>query len=269
MRKTIISFSAACLAVWSSCSITHHSGPLPDNHDYLLMSLAWYRQSAEMQALYFQAFNVARWRFDQSLADTAYHKPLAVVVDIDETMLDNSPFEAGIIAHGEDRDAWAKWSRQAVAKALPGAVGFAQYVQQHQAEIFYITNRDDQERAATLQNLQNEGFPFADEAHLLTRSDTAFYNGNTSSKMGRRARVAATHHIVLLLGDNLNDFSEVFEDRKTNNGKDQVALNRDQFGDRYIVMPNPMYGAWEKPVFDYRPQLSGKQKTELLRAKVK
>jgi predicted secreted acid phosphatase len=72
----------------------------------------------------------------------------------------------------------------------------------------------------------------------------------------------------LLIGDNLNDFSGAFEDRSINNGKAAVVENRDQFGAKFIVLPNPMYGAWEKPLYDYREGLSDEEKTLLLKSKL-
>lgn len=238
-------------------------------YDRLITATSWYQLSAEMVALYHQGFNIAKFRLDEQLATNNSLKPLAVVVDIDETMLDNSPYETVVITQGEQKDGWYDWTMKASAQALPGALEFARYAESKGVHIFYITNRDYQEQAATLLNLQKEGFPFATNDHLLTRSDTAFYNGNTSSKVGRRAKVSSTHEIVLLIGDNLNDFSEVFEDRSVNYGKDAVEKNKALFGQRFIVLPNPMYGAWEKPVYDYKKNLTEDEKTELMLKKLR
>lgn len=254
---------------WSGCAVTRPQAQSADNHDYLLMSVAWYQNSGEMQALCYQAFNVAKLRLDEAVMNNPENKPLAIVVDIDETLLDNSPFEADVIKKGENRNGWISWSEKAQAKALPGAVDFTRYVEKQHAEVFYISNRDNNERASTLINLQKEGFPYADDKHLLTRSDTAYSNGNTSSKEGRRIKISSTHEIALLVGDNLNDFSTLFEDRKINNGKAAVEQNRELFGKSFIILPNPMYGAWEKPLFDYKSDLTGKQKADLLKIKLK
>jgi 5'-nucleotidase (lipoprotein e(P4) family) len=86
--------------------------------------------------------------------------------------------------------------------------------------------------------------------------------------MGRRAKVAENHKIILLIGDNLNDFSELFENRSSNNGKKAVEENRELFGLKFIVLPNPMYGAWEKPLYDYRNGLSDEEKTKMLKEKL-
>jgi len=252
-----------------SCSPTQKTTVAKGNsQDKLLMAVSWYQHSAEMTALYYQGFNIARERLDEAIAAKKSGKPLAVVVDIDETMLDNSPFETAVIIADNTSPDWYNWTSKASAKALPGALDFAKYAQSRNVEIYYITNRDSSERAPTLKNLMSEGFPYAVADHLFTRNDLSFSNGNTSSKKGRRAKVAENHDIVLLIGDNLNDFSEIFEDRSSNNGKDAVAANREQFGNKFIILPNPMYGAWEKPLYNYQDKISEEQKTLLLKDKL-
>ncbi len=233
------------------------------------MSVAWYQHSAEMAALYYQGFNIAQQRLNEAINANKHTKPLAVVVDIDETMLDNSPFEAMLITNADDLKGWYNWTAKATAKALPGSLAFAKYAQSNDVEIFFVTNRDDSERAVTLKNLAEAGFPYATEDHLLTKSDLSYSTGNTSSKVGRRAKVSENHEIVLLIGDNLNDFSGEFEDRSVNNGKEAVLKNHEQFGQKFIVLPNPMYGAWEKPLYNYRDGLGDEEKTKLLKSKLR
>jgi len=107
--------------------------------------------------------------------------------------------------------------------------------------VFYITNRDVRERASTLKNLNDLGFPYADEAHLLLME-------GTSDKTERRAKVAATHRIVLLVGDQLRDFDEGFKDRAVNMGKDRVDALSDTLMQYFILLPNPMYGTYRDAV---------------------
>ncbi len=254
----------------SSCHPSQKATLAPaGSHDKLLMAVAWYQNAPEMTALYYQGFNLAHERLDAAIAANNQSKPLAVVVDIDETMLDNSPFEVTLINNDDFQQGWYNWTAKASAKALPGALEFAKYAESRQVQIFYITNRDDNEHAATVQNLKNEGFPYATDDHVLTKSDLSYSSGNTSSKVSRRAKVSENHEIVLLIGDNLNDFSEVFEDRKINNGKAAVEQNRALFGTKFIILPNPMYGAWEKPLFDYRNDLNNEEQTRLLKLKLR
>jgi 5'-nucleotidase (lipoprotein e(P4) family) len=259
-----ILFLSALLVSCSNAKKTNKDNP----QEKLLVAVAWYQHSAEMSALYYQGFNIARQRLDESIVLNKQNKPLAVIVDIDETMLNNSPFESTLINNTDNLEGWYKWTSKASAKALPGALEFAKYAESKQVKIFYITNRDDNERQATLKNLANTGFPFAVEEHLFTKSDLSYSSGNTSSKAGRRARVAENHNIVLLIGDNLNDFSEIFEDRKLNDGKYIVDKNKELFGQKFIILPNPMYGAWEKPLYDYKDNLTEAEKAALLKSKL-
>ncbi len=253
----------------ASCGTKQNKPEINENaNDRLLTAVSWYQHSAEMTALYYQGFNFAKLRLDEAILANKKGKPLAVVVDIDETMLNNGPFETTLINATDNLSGWYKWTDKASAKALPGALEFAKYAESKNVKIFYITNRDDNERASTLKNLVNTGFPFAVEEHLLTKSDLSYSSGNTSSKAGRRAKVAENHQIVLLIGDNLNDFSENFEDRSKNDGKDSVVKYSDQFGEKFIMLPNPMYGAWEKPLYDYHDTLTDEGKTNLLKSKL-
>jgi len=252
-----------------SCRSTQiATAPAVNPNDKLVMAVAWFQNSAEMTALYYQGFNIAQLRLDEAVASNQAAKPLAVVVDIDETMLDNSPFETAVINSTDNLSGWYGWTHEARAKALPGALEFANYTKSKNVEVFYITNRDDNEHAVTVQNLVNEKFPFAVADHVLTKSDLSYSSGNTSSKVGRRAKVSETHEIILLIGDNLNDFDGVFEDRSINNGKASVVENRAQFGKKFIVLPNPMYGAWEKPLYDYRDGLNDDEKLKLIKNKL-
>jgi 5'-nucleotidase (lipoprotein e(P4) family) len=238
------------------------------NLNRLLVAVSWYQHAAEMEALYYQGFNIAKMRLNEAIKEKSSSRPLAVVVDIDETMLNNSPFETLLLNQTYKLSDWYKWTSQASAKALPGALDFAKYAQSQNVEIYYITNRDDNERVVTLKNLENVGFPFADEKHLMTKSDLSESTGNTSTKEGRRNKVAENYEITLLIGDNLNDFSQIFEDRSNNYGKEAVEKNKEQFGKKFIILPNPMYGAWEKPLYDYKEGLSDAEKTGKLKGKL-
>jgi 5'-nucleotidase (lipoprotein e(P4) family) len=269
MKSTAYSIILAAALLFSCQTTKNNTISVPTHHDKLLISVAWFQNSAEMTALYYQGYNIAQQRLNEAIAANKQTKPLVVVVDIDETMLDNSPFEASLINNADQLSTWYKWTAKASAIALPGALEFTKYAQSKNVEIFYITNRDDNERAVTLKNLAEVGFPFASEDHLLTKSDLSYSTGNTSSKVGRRAKVSENHEIVLFIGDNLNDFSGEFEDRSVNNGKEAVIKNREQFGQKFIVLPNPMYGAWEKPLYDYRDGLGDEEKSKLLKAKLR
>ncbi len=221
----------------------------------LVVATLWYQKSNEKKALYYQGFNMAKAMIDKTVATYKGTKPLAVVVDIDETMLDNSPYEARIIQAGKtyEHKTWEQWVKEAKAKALPGAVDFTKYAKSKGVEVFYITNRRDHNRTETLKNLQDQGFEFADNNHLLMMT-------TTGDKTARRQQVLAKYNIICYLGDNMSDFDQSLDDMEPGS-KERVEQHSDLFGSKYIVMPNPMYGHWVKIKYPV-DVVSDKQKAE-------
>ncbi|HSH52094.1 MAG TPA: 5'-nucleotidase, lipoprotein e(P4) family [Bacteroidales bacterium] len=251
--------------ILSLFSISCNTPKEPQNsQDHLIMSVLWHQQSAEMKALYYQSFNWAKYRITQELAEQSSKNKKAVIVDIDETMLDNSPFEANCVHTGKSytTERWMEWTAKASAKALPGAVEFSHFAKSKDVDVFYISNRSIDEFDVTLKNLQKENFAFADSMHLFLKT-------NTSSKKLRRQIVANNYEIILLIGDNLGDFSEIFEDRSNNFGFNAVDENKELFGKKFVVLPNSMYGAWEKPILKSEKKLSDKEKFEFRKAALK
>ena len=212
-----------------------------DHQEQLLQATLWYQQSAELQAIFWQTYYLAERELGSRMGKE-YDKPPAVVLDIDETVLDNSPHSARQIIddRGFNNDMWDEWCMLGAAKPLPGALDFTNYASNLGAEVFYISNRGIHLLDATLGNLRKAGFPDADSAHVLLMT-------GDSGKESRRRMVGETHQILMLVGDNLGDFSEIFDERS--NGADRHAVEelRDSFGTVFILLPNPMYGGWEKP----------------------
>ncbi|MFN3637301.1 MAG: 5'-nucleotidase, lipoprotein e(P4) family [Chloroherpetonaceae bacterium] len=203
-----------------------------------VMATLWQQQSGEAKALYYQAYQLAALRLNEAIK-TKTQKPKAIIVDIDETVLDNSPHQAKLIERDTTHPAyWEEWCRLAKARPTPGALEFLDEAKQKGVEVFYISNRSQSLFAATLQNLQLWKFPFADSAHLLLRADYP-------SKEARRQKVAQNYEVILLCGDNLADFSEAFEHKSADERNREVERLKDRFGKRFIVLPNPMYGDWE------------------------
>lgn len=210
--------------------------------DYTI-AVAWQQHSGEYRALSFQAYNFAKLSLNQRLQEVGKEKPNCVIVDIDETVLDNSPFQGAEIKKGVSYVAkdWTEWTNKSAADTVPGALGFLKYAQTQQVETFYITNRDQADYKSTLANLQRLGFPYADDAHLMVKT-------TTSDKEARRQQVMEKYNVLLLCGDNLSDFANVFY-REGKNTKEQVDRLQKEFGTHFIVLPNPMYGDWEKPLY--------------------
>ncbi|MEI6945815.1 5'-nucleotidase, lipoprotein e(P4) family [Paraflavisolibacter sp. H34] len=228
-----------------------------------LLALAFQQRAAEYRALCLQAFQLARLRVEASLQRPAL-RPRAVVTDIDETVLDNSPYDVALALQGKEYDeaSWNEWTARASADTVPGAPAFLKFAAAKGIEIFYITNRSEKERRGTLANLQLFGLPQADNEHLLLK-------GSASSKESRRQAVLSGHEVVLYLGDNLSDFSALFDKKST----DERLRNTDslaaEFGDRFIVLPNPVYGDWESAFYHYRYDLTPAQKDSAIKSVLK
>ncbi|HEY5463887.1 MAG TPA: 5'-nucleotidase, lipoprotein e(P4) family [Hanamia sp.] len=231
--------------------------------DGKLFATAYQQRSAEYKALCYQAFNIARLRIEQFNRERS-PKPKAIMTDIDETILNNSLYEAHQLLQGKDYDdtSWVNWTSMGMADTIPGALHFLQFASASGIEIFYVTNRGENEREGTLKNLKKFNFPNADNEHLLLK-------GKSSSKEERKNQIAETHTIVMLMGDNMNDLSSLFE-KKYPDERSKVADDfATQFGNRFIVLPNPVYGDWEFSLYHYNYGLSAEQKDSVLRTSLK
>ena len=214
--------------------------------DQAMLATLWIQRSAEFHALSLQAFNVAHDRLNLALARRqAQDKPLAVVVDVDDTVLDTTSYGGWALREGRtyDSQSWADWVDDAVSTASPGAVDFLNYAHESGVDVYYITNRKAAGKQATIANLAALGFPQANAEHVMPRTDS-------SDKTARRARVTAEHDIALLMGDNLGDFDQAFQQSTTRARNAEVARQADQFGRRFVLLPNPTYGEWEGVLYD-------------------
>ncbi len=226
-----------------------------------LLPVLWQQQSAEYAALCYQAFNLATYRLNDMKLKR--RKRYAIITDVDETVLDNSYFEARQILKNEGFDpaAWKRWTSEAKATAVPGAIEFFKLAASKGVQIYYVSNRDTSEVASTIDNLKALGFPHADREHML-------FMDNTSSKEPRRQHLLRNFEVVMMFGDNLNDFATVFERKSIPERNDETKKLRDEWGRKFIVLPNVIYGEWENALQDYSRKLSPSQKEILLRSKL-
>jgi 5'-nucleotidase (lipoprotein e(P4) family) len=230
----------------------------------LVGSVLWYQNSAEMRLAYYQSYRYARLLLDEKLANNSNDKPSAVVLDIDETVLDNSPYEAMLIDKGETykSSSWKEWTDLARAEALPGALAFTKYAKSKGVEVIYISNRKVAELAATLKNLKEEQFPNAEEKFVLL-------NSTTSDKTERRSKVMETYNVLVYIGDNLTDFSEEYAQRGADMGKNLIDENLDKLLSGFVMLPNPMYGEWEKAIYNNNYGLSDEIKLKMRKEALK
>ena len=226
----------------------------------------WTQVAAEFRGASIQAYRLARLRLEQALEDSSWtaareqeepyrSKPPAVILDVDETVLDNSPYQARLIrrAGTYGPDTWGPWVREARAPAVPGALAFTRFAHDRGVRVFYVTNRDADLEEPTARNLERLGFPMADTLDvLLTEGERPGWDG---TKVARREHVADDHRILLLVGDNLGDFTD---EPQPGRWVRADAVNRPEgrparaprvgdrwWGRRWIVVPNPVYGSWE------------------------
>ncbi|MEP7148227.1 MAG: 5'-nucleotidase, lipoprotein e(P4) family [Acidobacteriota bacterium] len=232
--------------------------------DYQVAAVLYVQKAAEYRALAYQAFNIARLRLDadfdrkslKKLAKAERKMPRAIVVDIDETVLDNSPAQAFGIKTNTPYNTkdWYTWGELRKAKAVPGSVEFLNYALTKGVKIFYISNRDEVQKQATLDNLKSAGFADVSTENLLLRTAE-------SGKDARRSVVTEKYRIVMLVGDNLDDFTSAFEKKTIAERFAETDRIRDLWGKRFIVLPNAMYGTWENAIYEYE-RLTEAQKAE-------
>jgi 5'-nucleotidase (lipoprotein e(P4) family) len=228
-----------------------------DLNEQLVLATLWIQTSAEFRALCYQTYNLAKMNLDLALSSGKSAKKLAIIVDADETIIDNSDYEAFLIGKdfGYSSNTWNKWMDAAEAQAVPGAVDFLNYAVNKGVEVFYITNRRIVGFEGTKKNLIQLGFPNVDEKHLLLRTDT----GN---KQPRRDIVEKDYDVVLLIGDNLNDFLNVFARKSIEERFAETDNLKKLWGTKFIIMPNPMYGEWEGAVYNYNYRVFAEEKNE-------
>lgn len=245
MALSVISFSGTATITAAKSDIGNQN----------TMAVAWYQTSAECKALYLQGYNIARRNLDQDLAQ-ASAQPRAIILDIDETVLDNSPYQAYNALHDEQfPDHWNDWVNAAKAKPVPGAKDFLNYANQNGVQIYYVSDRSTGQLKATKKNLANQGLPQATDDHILLKGK------NDKSKETRRQAIEKNNNVIMFFGDSLTDMN----DPKSPSVKDRyqdVMENANQFGSKYIILPCPMYGGWEGALYGGNYNISNAQKTK-------
>ncbi len=230
----------------------------PSEHPTLYATL-WIQTAAEYRASAWQAYAAARSSLARALEDTTWTAaieqertgygglPPAIILDVDETVLDNSPNQARLIRSGGafDPESWTQWVEEGRAPPIPGAPEFLALADSLGVTVFYVTNRDAPHEAATRRNLEAAGMPLdPDVDTILLRGEREEW---ASDKSSRRRTVAERYRVVLLVGDDFNDFVPANLPRAERDRL--VERYRDRWGERWIVLPNPTYGSWERALY--------------------
>lgn len=249
--------------------------PADDN----LNAVLWVQTSPEYRALTTQAYQAAGRLLDRALRDpdwdallpeervvAARGLPPAVVVDVDETVLDNSPYQARLVAEGGEYGSagWDAWVNERKARAVPGAVEFARAAQARGITMIYLSNRTAAQKAATIDNLRAVGLPVKDDSVFLglgTVVEGCEQHG--SEKDCRRQLVSRRYRVLMQVGDQLGDFLRI--PANTPGGRDALYdAHRDWFGERWWMLPNPTYGSWEPALFgnDFKQPRDARRKAK-------
>jgi 5'-nucleotidase (lipoprotein e(P4) family) len=262
-------FAAAGLALGLLIGVFagHEASPRVNPQLRALDANLWQHTSAEYRACCLQAYALATRQLAKKLTDAPAGRPAAVVMDLDETVLDNAAFQTALYRRGKpySEDAWRAWvaGYPEEVRLVPGAKAFIDDTEAKGVQVFYISNRDGNLREPTLAALRNLKLDLKDIGARLLLATT------TSDKTARQNAVKATHHVLLWVGDNLRDFEDRFlADKVDPSNLDEVqqalarraALvdgSRARFGDDFIILPNPMYGEWTR--------LQGARPVEVLR----
>ena len=207
------------------------------------MGTLWYQNAAEVDALYQQGYNVATNKLKELLKQPT-NKPYSIVLDIDETVLSNIPFQVKMIKDGTafNPKLWDEWVQKAEATPVAGAKEFLQFADKNKVQIYYISDRTDAQVDATIKNLEAQGLPVQGRDHLMFKKE------GDKSKEGRRQEVLKHTNLVMLFGDSLVDFAEFSTKSEADRDKMFEQLKA-EFGDKFIIFPNPMYGSWESAVY--------------------
>ena len=206
------------------------------------MGLLWMRTSAEYRALAYQGYNVAMNAVKMAVTDPSHQrKPLAIVLDADETVVDNTKLMGESIVNGNGRFD-APWWRQAVhqgkSQAMPGAVEFLNEVHKQGVEIFYVSNRYAPVNLdVTIQNFKELGFPSVDKDHVLLFE-------KDSDKQPRFDMIAKKYYVVVYMGDNTGDFPIGTKGKTLAERNAIIDAHKEDFGTTFVVFPNPAYGSW-------------------------
>ena len=241
--------------------------PAPTGADDNLNAVLWVQRSAEYRASAISLYRAAADHLDTALKQPHWDalapeereraapvvglKP-AVIMDIDETVLDNSPYQARLVANGQEYDeaTWDQWVAEKKAKPVPGVLAFAKAAEARGVTLLYLSNRAVHLKDATIANLRAEGLPVKDDSVFLGLG--TFVEGceqNGSEKLCRRRLAGREYRVLMQFGDQLGDFVEIV----ANTPDARAALldeYDDWFGERWWMLPNPTYGSWEPAVFN-------------------
>ena len=250
--------AGAALAMLSTSVVQAQEVPPND----LLLATLWTQRSVEYKANALTVFALAQIRLDQALADKSWtaapgeqkgdyqNLPPAVVLDVDETLLDNSLYQVWMLKSNQtfSTKTWNQFCAAQVSTAIPGAVDFAKYADSKGVKVFYISNRDASTEKDTRENMEKLGFPMGGNVDTFLMQNEQKEWG--SAKSTRRAVVTKDYRVLLNIGDNFGDFDDRY---RTSDAERQKAFEAGMayWGREWLVIANPTYGSFDPAPFGH------------------
>ena len=225
-----------------------------------MLSVLYAQSSAEYDANNIQTYTGAKLALDRALIEKNWtaaieqkenfsDKPPAVILDIDETVLNNIPFQARAIIKGEGYPSgWLDWMLEEASTSVAGVKDFLDYAERKGIKVFYVTNRVAIAEEATRNNLKKLGLPLDTDRDVLLMKNE---NGWTSDKVSRRQLIAEDYRILLLIGDQLGDFISLEESTVNMDSRQAISTKyKDMWGKKWFMITNPIYGRWEASLYN-------------------
>lgn len=252
-----------------------HTGSMAqaaDANDNLNATL-WMQTSVEYAGVTIGAYQLATVMLDKALADPTWtaipgeqgdigNKPPAVILDVDETVLDNSKYQAWMVRNDKTfhPKTWGEFVNAVDSMPIPGSLEFTKYADSKGVKVFYVSNRTGDLEEATRANLQKFGYPMGGnvDAVLLKKEKEEWAS---SKKSPRRIHVGNDYRVLLVLGDNFGDFVDGYKGDLAER-KALMDKHADMWGTKWIVLPNPSYGSWESAPYGHNykePDQRGKK----------
>ena len=226
-----------------------------------MLSVLYVQTATEFAANNIQTYTNAKDALLKGLEDSSWTAALeqvnnfqdkspAIILDVDETVLDNSNFQARTILSGLSYpNGWAEWVNESNAGAVEGVYDFLHFADKKGVKIYYLTNRLESFREATKKNILKLGLPFEDDSVLLMRSEE-----NLRDKTDRRKKIANENRVVLIIGDQLTDFISTKEAYVFHTERKKLAKKySDLWGTKWFLVTNPTYGRWELSIYEDYP----------------
>lgn len=243
-----------------------------------LDGIAWVQTSAEYAGITRQTYRAAIDRMEEARLDPkwsaipeqakvlstmpadAEQKNAAVILDVDETVLDNSGYQAALIERGENYspESWDAWVKAQCAVAIPGAKTFLDVCRASGVTVFFVTNREAKVESSTRANLEACQLIMTDDPDLILSKRERDRWG--SDKQPRREFVAKHYRVLLVIGDDFNDFIWAGKNPTAEDRRALADEYEDYWGTRWFALPNPSYGGWERALYDFKDELPNAEK---------